>query len=1152
MINLENFKNLYEVRKSARFKIVPKKIFKQKEDRGSIYNTEDIVKQYKGIVKDLESILYYENFVPETQPLSNKLWDLFDFSKFESELEENEEISSLKNKESSDLIRIKHAWLQKYFTNDWHENKDSIISKRWDPKRNIEVKMKNWTTIWSVKFLKEFFESFFTDANKYFDVISKLLQVQDFERNRQSDIKLALQTIQWKDHLYKIYQLFEWGYIEHKNDNTSINELQEKLKVFKNNVNNYIENCRINDSFGLPLEYVSLNYYTRRKSQKDYDEEILKKSESLKKKFDWDLWELYWISKELEISDLYNNMKLFKANQKSAFLQLLQSQTPFSKLKNNFEYIDNKWERYSDYKIQLFDDITEENYNEMKDLTFQIEKSDDKKTRKELKEKRWKYFLFHCKKYNKFCDWYFYPKNGEDRKFFNWYKQVAMAFWKRKAEVLSLEREKILAERERWYGFLSKDAGNNYYINTFDIENTKNAYDFFSNQSQKQWEITYYILSSITLRALEKLCFSKSSNFYKWNIVQKIDGKFLKIQEVTGNKIFKSKRELEEEENLIEFLAEVLRLQNTLWIKFKSEKSLDNLKHCENMSDFEILLKKETYVLDEYKISKEDFEKALEKFKWNSFLIIDKDSDNHNKNSVFSQWWTRFWQKNNAENYILRINPELIISFRKWDTERFKGKISFHRRKNDAYMVSFSFSHFSDKSYITSEFIDDAERKENLKKFNDLYNENVTLEYIYWIDKWTNELVTLWIFKRWKKWLEKVDISEKIPVYRITKKGLKYFEDTETRDSNEKKKRYLSKNVSYFLKDLENNELFEKLDIDSCLWDLTYAKIIKWNIILNADIFTTVNLYKVTAKRFLNDATFRGKIKNNTVLFDDENKSFYFEYENRWKLQKQNIFYWKDDFDYLPCDDIFQNLKEEVQNELNMYLTSISNEEDISMQRVNNYKNAISANIVWIITELQKHFNGYICYETLDAGQIEKKWFNTFIWNTLNEKIYNKLQLSLEVPPILKKFRTDIWAKETIQHWKIIYVNEKNTSSACPICNEQLLNWNLSDKKDNEVFKLWWHLSDFENNMKHLTDLDYQEWLKNKSFKKANTNKKWEIEKNKYNSWTINWKSCDYHIGNENYPEFEFIKSWDDLATYNIAKKAKEYLESLPKKEDSE
>ena len=36
MVNLESFKNLYEVRKSARFKIIPKKIFRQKEDRGSI------------------------------------------------------------------------------------------------------------------------------------------------------------------------------------------------------------------------------------------------------------------------------------------------------------------------------------------------------------------------------------------------------------------------------------------------------------------------------------------------------------------------------------------------------------------------------------------------------------------------------------------------------------------------------------------------------------------------------------------------------------------------------------------------------------------------------------------------------------------------------------------------------------------------------------------------------------------------------------------------------------------------------------------------------------------------------------------------------------------------------------------------------------
>jgi hypothetical protein len=34
---------------------------------------------------------------------------------------------------------------------------------------------------------------------------------------------------------------------------------------------------------------------------------------------------------------------------------------------------------------------------------------------------------------------------------------------------------------------------------------------------------------------------------------------------------------------------------------------------------------------------------------------------------------------------------------------------------------------------------------------------------------------------------------------------------------------------------------------------------------------------------------------------------------------------------------------------------------------------------------------------------------------------------------------------------------------------------------------------------------------------------------------------CDYHMAN-NPGRFEFLKSWDDLATYNIAKKGIEYI----------
>jgi hypothetical protein len=1039
-------------------------------------------------------------------------------------------------KDFNKLVRIKHQWIKENFRSDWHKNKENIVSYKTNKDWN-RVKTKNWTIIWNVEFLQVFFKDFLKTALEYWNNIIELTESQEHDKSRNSDIKFLLQKIQSKLHLNKIYQLFEWEYINHKNDNSDIEYLREQLRDFKQKANNCIENYKISDSFWMFIEHGSLNYYTRRKTQKDYEEEIIKKSEWLKNKFYGNLWALYWIDKNQPIENLYKEMKIFKASQKSAFLQRLQSGINFTNFQKEFKFIDNRWDVVENFKIVLFSDITEDRYEEMLNLTNQIEKEKNKESRKQLKEKRGKYFQHHLNKYKKFC---------------NDYKDVAMEFWKRKAEIISLQREKVLAERERWYWFFAKDWENNFYINTFDIENSQQAYHELINNKNTKWEIAYYILSSITLRALEKLCFSERSTFSKWNIINKLDEKFIKIQNGSWRKIFKSKKELEEENILIDFFVEVLKHQTNLNLKFKSTQSINILKECKDIGAFEILLKQETYILDEYFISKQNFESILEKYKWISYKITSKDIENNTNKSTFSSWWRDFWEEENKENdYVLRINPEFSISFRLWDKEKYKNTLPFHRKKNNQYFLTMSFSHSADRNYINTAFINEEDRKQSLQDFNDIFNRKNRFDYIYGIDKGTKELVTLWIFKKSNKWLESVNISEKIPVYKITKD---WFLHTKTTTKKQPKKweqpitiHTLAKNPSLFLDEIDNPKIFEKLSITSCLWDLTYAKLIKWKIILNADISTTLNLYKTTAKRSLHNAVTTWKMISKQVLYDNEENVFYYEYENRGILNKEKNLYWKDEFNFLPHKDEFNSLKEEIEFELNEYIKDINSEEDISMQKINNYKNAVSANIVWIITELQKYFEGYICYETLNE-QTVKKEFDTFIGNVINEKIYNKLQLNLEVPPILKKFRTEVWNKDIIQHWKILYVNEKNTSSACPVCNEQLLkkdkNWNLSDKNDNEIFKLWWHLSDFENNMKHLTDLEYQERLKNKSFEKANT-KKWKIEKNKYNSWILNWKSCDYHMKKNNYG-FDFIESWDDLATYNIAKKAKEYLESLP------
>ena len=159
------------------------------------------------------------------------------------------------------------------------------------------------------------------------------------------------------------------------------------------------------------------------------------------------------------------------------------------------------------------------------------------------------------------------------------------------------------------------------------------------------------------------------------------------------------------------------------------------------------------------------------------------------------------------------------------------------------------------------------------------------------------------------------------------------------------------------------------------------------------------------------------------------------------------------------------------------------------------------------------------------------------IANDIYKKIENteKGNFFLWVPAKIKELRKNYKLflsirdedKEIKQLWIIRYIDENSTSSACPVCNPKLYNVNSDD-----INKLYWHWKweEKEKSMHHINDKNdenHQEW-------------KWE-------SWKLeSWDLCDFHIWyNEKYPDFSFIKSWDDLATYNIAKKALEYLEYL-------
>lgn len=55
---------------------------------------------------------------------------------------------------------------------------------------------------------------------------------------------------------------------------------------FDGTVNHYIAFLRKNESFGVPIDHLSLNYYTINKTPTEYNKEIKDKQDNLEKSYD--------------------------------------------------------------------------------------------------------------------------------------------------------------------------------------------------------------------------------------------------------------------------------------------------------------------------------------------------------------------------------------------------------------------------------------------------------------------------------------------------------------------------------------------------------------------------------------------------------------------------------------------------------------------------------------------------------------------------------------------------------------------------------------------------------------------------------------------------------------------------------------------------
>ena len=126
---LESFKDLYEVRKNASFRLEPQENAATNEN---LYNQDvdlsEILSKYKNFVYDLKNLLYIEGEKVTEKEKDNDL--------------------SVDKLDSSNVVHINHKYLSKYFSKEFFENYDRIIkrNKHW-------AKTKNWTTIGNNDFL---------------------------------------------------------------------------------------------------------------------------------------------------------------------------------------------------------------------------------------------------------------------------------------------------------------------------------------------------------------------------------------------------------------------------------------------------------------------------------------------------------------------------------------------------------------------------------------------------------------------------------------------------------------------------------------------------------------------------------------------------------------------------------------------------------------------------------------------------------------------------------------------------------------------------------------------------------------------------------------------------------------------------------------
>ena len=888
----------YKITKTIRFKLEAETIGEQLQvdiqalNKKSEFNLAHFITQLKCFCDDMKKYLFFEK--------GNEL-------------------------EVDGKLIIKKEWLRIYAKQALADVTEKEKANLYNREGNRKLRREQYT-IDKYKDLKFTIKEIFDNVDKIYCDIATDASAELNERSRRAHTGLLLQRLSAKRALPCLVSL-----VENTSKKNEIDDLSVRLKYFGAKLLQQLTfgTCEYlpAQSNGIPIAKASFNYYTINKKTTDY-KSILKNieekllvadlktlipqmfnlSKAVKESITEDI-KAKTDNKQLLFGDspfadtstasLRQILKNIKAEQKAKFQEFMNNNPSLEKLK-------------SKTNLYLFNNITQAEFDEYAELTKQIEEKgiSINQCSSESQKRKLRSDMQHLKKLR--------GKLLKDnfntyKTFANFYGDVARNHGKLLAQLKGIEKERTESQLSNYWALILEQDGSHKLIlvpKEVASEFRKQLNPIIKNNSEDK--ITW--IESLTYRSLRKLCFGNLENGTHSNTFNPEIKK--EIHMPNGEFEFQG-----DEQQKIKFYQEVLNTNYAKQVLDLPQEVNTRIigKNFDSLYDFIIALEKICY--RRFSTVDENTIKELKRIGAQVFNITSLDLRNE-KNSkdkvaryahtdkMHTQIWKNFWSVDNENNnFDIRLNPEITISYRKPKESRIVkyGKESklFDQNKKNRYLheqfaLITTISEHCNTPAKDLSFVSDEDFKKSIDEFNKTLTED-KVKFALGLDNGEVELSTLGVYL---PQFDKSTNEEKIAELKKTKDcGFQVFKiknlSYEENDTNGKPRKIIQ-NPSYFVKEdiycrtfgkthEEYETMFANVFEEKYLLtlDLTTAKVIDGKIIENGDVISLFNLWMRHAERNIYEMNDHAKKETaKTIILkksdelNDEEKAKFIDYLN--------------------------------------------------------------------------------------------------------------------------------------------------------------------------------------------------------------------------------------------------------------------------------